>query len=88
MSILVHKTKATTRTLSVRIPGTLAADLDSLKSDAEAAGFTLDTSSIVTAALAKAVKDARATLAAVPADASPPMPHAHNAAAGIDVDNL
>ena len=71
MSILVNKSKAQTSTLSVRIPGSLADDLDALRADAERAGYTLDVSSIVAAALTRAVRDARAELAAAAPSPSP-----------------
>jgi len=64
MGILVNKSKAITSTLSVRIPGALADDLDALRADAERAGYSIDVSSIVAAALTRAVRDARAELAA------------------------
>jgi hypothetical protein len=53
MSILVNKSKAKTRTLSVRIPGALADDLEALRVDAERAGYSIDVSAIVASALKK-----------------------------------
>lgn len=62
MSLLVKKTDGKTRTVSVRVPAQLAAELDTLRADAEARGYTLDIAAVVTAALQRAIKDARAEL--------------------------
>lgn len=63
MSILTPKAKTKTATVSVRIPASLAAELDALKVAAEAAGYSVDLTDVVQSAIAKAMKEAQALIA-------------------------
>lgn len=69
MAILKQKTQVKTRMLSLRVDADLLAQIDALRSDAEACGFIFDASDVCARALAAAVKTARAELAA----ATPPQ---------------
>ncbi len=62
MGILKSKEKVKTKTLSVRIEATLHADLEKLKSDAEAKNMLFDVSEVVEKALAVAIRAARTEL--------------------------
>lgn len=62
MSILTPKAKTKTATISVRIPATLAAELDALKVAAEAAGYSVDLTEAVQSAIAKGIKEAQALI--------------------------
>ncbi|RLJ64595.1 hypothetical protein [Sulfurisoma sediminicola] len=64
MSILKPKAKNQTGTLSVRLPLDLCAQIERLRNDADAAGLVFDVSALVADSLAKAVKLARAEIAA------------------------
>lgn len=63
MSILTPKAKTKTSTISVRIPASLAAELEALKASAEAAGYSVDLTDVVQSAIAKAMKEAQALIA-------------------------
>ena len=63
MAILKQKISAKTRAIGIRIDVALAAQVDALKADAEAAGYTFDLSDVCAKALAAAVKAGRAELA-------------------------
>ena len=63
MSILTPKAKTKTATISVRIPATLAAELDALKVAAEAAGYSVDLTEAVQFSIAKGIKEAQALIA-------------------------
>lgn len=63
MSILTPKAKTKTSTISVRIPASLAAELEALKASAEVAGYSVDLTDVVQSAIAKAMKEAQALIA-------------------------
>lgn len=65
MSILKPKDQSKTKTISIRVPVELAAQIESLRAEAETAGFLFDTTEIVSKTLAGAVKSARAELDAI-----------------------
>ena len=65
MAILKPKSSDKTRTFSVRIPVDLVAEIDAIKTEADAAGLVFDAADVVHKALAVAVKSARAELSAV-----------------------
>jgi len=65
MSILKPKDQTKTKTISVRIPGELAAQIEALRSEAETAGFVFDVADVVSKSLGAAVKTARAELSAL-----------------------
>ena len=65
MAILKPKATDKTRTLSVRIPVELFAQIDALRNDAEQAGLVFDAADIVSKSLAVAVKTARVELSAI-----------------------
>ena len=62
MSILTPKAKTKTSTISVRIPASLAAELEALKASAEVAGYSVDLTDVVQAAIAKGIKEAQALI--------------------------
>lgn len=65
MSILKPKNHDKTRTLSVRLPADLLAQVEALRADADAAGHVFDVAEVVGRALGAAVKSARAELDAI-----------------------
>ena len=65
MSILKPKSHDKTRTLSVRLPAPLVAEIEALRADADAAGQVFDMTEIVGRALAGAVRQARSELSAI-----------------------
>ena len=82
MAILKPKNSDKTRTFSVRIPVDLVAEIDAIKTEADAAGFVFDAADVVHKALAVAVKSARAELStnckqSVDNIANDLAPHAH-----------
>lgn len=64
MSILEPKNERT-RTLSLRIPFDLHAQVEALRADAEAAGLLFDVADVVSKSLSAAVKTGRAELSAI-----------------------
>lgn len=62
MSILTSKSKEKTSTLTIRIPAILAFEIDKLRKEADAAGFTFDVSSVAVKALSAAVNTGRTEL--------------------------
>lgn len=62
MAILKPKSADKTRTFSVRIPADLVAEIDAIKTEADAAGLVFDAADVVNKALSVAVKSARAEL--------------------------
>lgn len=63
MSILKSKTAAKTKAFRVRLPAALLDEIDTLTTEADAAGLVLDVQEIVANALTAAAKSARAELA-------------------------
>jgi hypothetical protein len=64
MALLKQKASGKSRTISVRVPNDLAAELDDIKRIADERGLVLDVADVVERALASAVKSARAELTA------------------------
>ena len=63
MALLKPKTNSKSKTISIRVPLELAADLDEIKRTADARGLLFDIADIVERALTQAARTARAELA-------------------------
>ncbi len=62
MSLLRPTSQAATKTLSVRVPTALHADIEAVKQEAATRGLSLDLTAVIVKAVAGAVKTARAEL--------------------------
>ncbi|MBK6906342.1 MAG: hypothetical protein IPH08_04235 [Rhodocyclaceae bacterium] len=71
MALLKPKTATKTKTISVRVPLEVAAELDDIKRQADQHGFSLDVADVVERALIHAVRAARTELAAMTASETP-----------------
>lgn len=67
MALLKPKASTKTKTISVRVPLEVAAELDDIKRQADQHGLSLDVAEIVERALTQAVRAARTELAAMSA---------------------
>lgn len=68
MALLKPKASTKTKTISVRVPLEVAAELDDIKRQAEQHGLSLDVADVVERALTQAVRAARTELAAMSAN--------------------
>lgn len=71
MALLKPKASTKTKTISVRVPLEVAAELDDIKRQAEQHGMSLDIAEVVERALTQAVRAARTELAAMSASEKP-----------------
>lgn len=62
MAILKQKKDSNTKQLNIRIDSNLADEIESIKNDAESAGFVFDVSAIVSRSLKLSAKKARLEL--------------------------
>lgn len=67
MALLKPKVATKTKTISVRVPLEVAAELDDIKRQADQHGLSLDVADVVERALTQAVRAARTELAAMSA---------------------
>lgn len=71
MALLKPKAATKTKTISVRVPLEVAAELDDIKRQADQRGLSLDVADVVERALTQAVRAARTELATLSASEKP-----------------
>lgn len=76
MALLKPKANSKSKTISVRIPNELSADLDQIKRMADERGLTFDVADVVERALTQAARSARAELNTPPTTSTTSNPAA------------